>query len=176
MNDQELDRLERDLDAVAGSLERRLDWKQLEPRVRCALGRPLRELLGTLLLIVVCVGIGFWTPAGWLVAGGLLLAVLPGCVRELRQRRRAVDGVGQGDLLALIRHELRLRLAHHFTQALAALVFALLYALVGILAADSRPGLIAAVVLVGIALVRFFWLFPRASRALREFERGESAA
>lgn len=176
MKDQDLDRMEQDLDAVAAGLASRLDWEQLEPRVRWALGRPMRELLGTVCLIVVGLGIGYWTPVGWMVAVGLLLVVLPGRVKEVRERRRVLDGVGEGDLLALIRRELMVGLAHQFTQALVAVGFALLYMLVGVLVADSRPGLLAAAVLAVIAVVRFFWLLPRASRALREFERGEIAA
>ncbi len=171
-----MDRLEEDLAAVAGQLESRMDWRRLEPGVRWALGRPMRELLWTLGLIAVGIGVGFWTPAGWMLAGGLLLAVLPGRVRDVRERRQALGNVGEGDLLALIRRELRRRLAKHFIRALVAVAFALLYALVGVLAADSRPGLIAAAVLVVIAAVRFLWLLPRASRALREFERGRIAA
>jgi hypothetical protein len=177
MDDQELDRLEQDLDAVAGRLQGGMDWKQLEPRVRWALGRPMRDLLSTLGLIAVFAGLGFWTPVGWMLALGTLLAALPGRVQDVRERRRALEGVGEGDLLALIQHELMLRMTRHLTLALFHVLLAILFSLVGVfLASDSRPGLAAAAVLVVIALVRLFWFFPRASRALTAFERGQRTA
>jgi hypothetical protein len=177
MNEQDLDRLEQDLDAVAGRLESRMDWKQLEPRVRWALGRPLRALLSTVGLIAGFVVLGFWTPVGWMLGVGLLLADLPGRVRDLRERRRALEGMGEGDLLELIQHELMVRMGQHFTHALFHVVFAILFSLFGVfLASDARPGLAAAAVLVVVAAVRIFWFFPRASRALTAFERGQRAA
>ena len=177
MNEQDLDRLEEDLDAVAARLEPRMDWQRFEPRVRWALGRPARELLGTLGLIAVFVGLGFWTPVGWMLAVGLLLAAIPGRVGEVRQRRRALGNAGEGDLLELIRHELKSRMARHVTHALFHVLFAVLFALFGaLLASDPRPSLAVAAVLVVIALVRILWLLPRSSRALSEFERGARAA
>lgn len=175
MDDHDLERLEQDLDAVAGRLGERLDWDELEPRVRWALGRPRRDLIRTLVLVAAGIVLGFWTPSGWMLACGLLLAVVPGRVRAVRERGRTAGSLGRGDLLELVREELASALARHFTRALVSAGSALLFVLVAIVARDPRPGLGAAGVLALVALVRFFWLLPRASRALREFEQGGGA-
>ncbi|MCP3916705.1 MAG: hypothetical protein GY711_14210 [bacterium] len=175
VNAEELDCLEQDLNAVAGRLGSRRSWEEFGPRVRRALHRPTRELVGTTGLMLVCVGAGFWAPSAWMVAGGLLLAVLPGRVRGFRDRRRALAAVSEGDLFALCRRELELKLAHHFTQALLDVALALLFGLVGVLAPDSRPGLMVAAVLAVSAGVHVFWCFPRAYRGLRDFDEGEVA-
>jgi hypothetical protein len=174
-DDDELMRLERDLAAVAGRLERRIGWSEVEPRVRWAMRRPARQLAGTISLIAVCVGAGLWAPATWLVAAGLLLAVLPDRIRAARERRLALADAGEGDLLALYGRELQRKLAGHFVQALAAFALALLFLVAGVLAPDSRPGLIAAALLATVAAVRILWLFPRAYRDLCDFEGSEVA-
>lgn len=174
-NTEELNRLEQDLNAVAGRLGEQVSWEELGPRVRWTLRRPTWALVQTIGLIVVCVAASFWTPTGWMVAGGLLMLVLPMRIREVRDRRRALTEAGEGDLLALVRRELELKLAHHFSQTLVAVALALIFVIVGLLVPDSRPGFIAAGVLVVDVVVRIFWRFPRAYRALREFERDEVA-
>lgn len=177
MNDQDLERMEEDLDAVAGRLAVGLDWGRLEPRVRWALGRPLRELLATLGLVAACVVLGVWTPVGWMLAAGLLLAAVPGRVNEVRERRRVLDGLVEGDLFALVQSELRRDLAHHFVHALSACALALVFALFGVfLAADPKTALIPAVVLAALAALRLLWFFPRASRALSAYEGARRTA
>lgn len=173
MNSEELDRLDQDLNAVARRLGNRRSWEEFGPRVRWVLRRPTRNLVGTIGFIVGCVGIGFWVPSAWMVAGGLLLAVLPKRVRDFRERRRDNTSAGEGDLFALYRRELELTGAGHIARALIEVALALLFALVGVLAPDSRPGLVAAALLAGVAVVRVVWLLPRPYRALREFDQGE---
>ena len=126
-------------------------------------------------LMVVCVGLGFWVSSVWMVAAGLALAVLPGRWRDVRQRRRALATAGEGDLFAIYRREQQPEGAGHFLQALLEVALALLFALVAVLAPDSRPGLAVAALLALAAVVRIFWLFPRPYRALRDFDQGEVA-
>lgn len=176
MNTNELDRLEQDLDAVLGRMGSELRWEQVEPQVRAAAKRPMRRLAGTIGLLVVCLCAGYWTPVGWMVAAGLLLAVLPKRLRAVRERRRALAGIEEGDLFALVRKELKRELAGHFTRSLLYTVLGLLYLVVGLFAADSRPGLAAGAVLLVAAAVHLLWFLPRTSRALRDAKSQEPAS
>ncbi len=176
MNNEELDRLEQDLNAVAGQLGTHRTWEEFEPRVRKAMRLPKWRLAYTIALIIVCVAAGTWIPNAWMVAAGLLFAVLPDRLRDVRDRRRATASAEEGDLFELYRRELEHTGASHFTGALFNVGLALLFGLVAIFATDSRPGLIAAAILVVAAAVRMIWFFPRPYRELRELDRNEVAS
>jgi hypothetical protein len=172
MENDELERLELDLRAVANRLGGERSWAAMGPRVQRALRRPRRDLLTTLGLIAATAVAGFWATSAWLATVGLVLAVLPDRIRAERQRRSVLAGIGEGDLFALYRDELMRRHGSHFVQALVSTALGLLFALAAVLAPNPIPGLAVAALLVLRAAVSLGWLLPRAARELRDLERG----
>ena len=175
-DDGELERLEADLRAVERRLAARAAWARVGPRVRRAVRRPWWDLAWALALFAVCVAVGFRVHHVWLVAAGLLLAVLPDRVRAVRRRRGELAQATEVDLFALHRRELELRRARHVLHALMSAALALLFASVAALAPRSLPGLVVAALLLLDAVVRMLWLMPRAQRELRALGEGEAAA
>ncbi len=168
--DDDLERLERDLRHVESRLARRADWGELAPRVRRTIQRPIRALAWTIALITAHLALAWWWPPALLGAGGLVLAVLPSRWRAVKERHRALAVATDGDLFALYRRELERSHARHVFGALLNVALALLMLLVAAFARSAIPGLVCAAYLIVAAIVQLFWLLPRASRELRALD------
>ncbi|MEQ8765410.1 MAG: hypothetical protein RL885_15860 [Planctomycetota bacterium] len=146
------------------------DWRALRRNVRRSLLRPALALLGSVALLIAGVALG-WAGhfSGWLLAGGLVLAVIPDRLQRLRASRERVAGLDNSeDLRAHLLREARLERAGAFVSALVHAAVSLLFLGTGLIAAllgkDYRPGLISALIVALLAAYHLLWRLPRVSR------------
>ena len=144
-DDQELERLERELTAVSGQLAARLDWEHVSAGMRRQLRRPYWDLA---LWAAVVSLMGLWglqdSWAAW-VALGLAVLVLPGHVAAVRERNQRLAR-NDRELFADCAEEIRRR----FTSQVLLLIF----------------GVPTAIALVVLAFVITNWVWPVALAAL----------
>jgi hypothetical protein len=163
-------------DRIGRDLELRRDWGRVERRVRRRIHAPTFRLATTLAILVLCVTAGsFGVTVGWLVAIGLVLAVLPGRIADVRRRRSTLRHVDSAaDVRALCRDEARRAMAGAFLRALLFVVIGALYLLTALVAAwrdkSPWPGVIAGTLLLAWAAGLLFVAVPRASAEARALD------
>ena len=158
------------------------DWSRLRSGVRKSLMRPILDLLGVVALMVAGIAVGLGGHGnGYLIAMGSALALLPSRIRSLRG---SVDDVRALTTAEELRTHLRTEAARDqastFVSCLKNAAFGVLFLLVGTTAAflgkDFRPGLIAGLVMLGLAAFDFLVRLKRTARELDALEDLSSAA
>ena len=168
----DLDRYQAAFERVEQRLRLARDWSATEARVRRRLARPTGRLVASVLILVACVVAGLnGVTSAWLVAGGILLAVLPERIADVRERGRETAAIETAeDVRALCLREAREASATAFLRFLLHGGIGLLFLVTGLLLVafgkDGRPGAIAGLVALAWGCVNLLVLLPRAAREI----------
>ena len=154
------------LDAEARRASDRIDGAALRRRARRRAGRPLRELVSTVALMVVGFAWGFVSPVGWMMALGLAFAVLPDKLRARRDPGPDVERLGEADLLTFVNDELMLKFAGTMWSSFGDVLIVALFGVMAIFLPDPRPALIVAGLFIAHAAYLWIWRIPRLARKL----------
>lgn len=169
-----------DYEAAFDRVERRIelsrDWGRLERRVRWRLNAPLVRLVTTIGLVLLGLVCGaFGVPAGWYLAAGLVLAVLPGRIADVRERAQVLASVGSAaDVRELCRREANRAMAGAFLRALVLAGIGLLYLATAFVAhlrdRSPWPGVIAGSIVLAWGAIVLLFVFPRAHAEVAVFD------
>lgn len=155
---------------VERSLQLRRDWGLTEARVRRRLKRPTWALVKTVIIILVCIGCGLaGVLNGWMVAAGLVLAILPRQISKLRARTRELAEVETAeDVRALCAREASGAASEAMlgglVMGLLGLTFLLTAFVAWLLGKSPVPGLLAGLLTLAWGAVKILVLFPPAQR------------
>ena len=164
--DDDLERMERALDAVSLRLAARRPWEEVAPRIRRRLHGPLWRLAGWTVFMAALAAVALRHDELWVVVAFVGLVVLPGEVQAALERRRSLVGGDSCELLDVYEAELRRLQARQVTRFVVDPIVVLGLLVLMVLARwPLVPALLAAALVLRVALTAWLWL-PRTRREL----------